>query len=78
MRKPNVFLEDAGVTHARAAGERAITRCGIAYDRLQAPLFDPHPAGIETEKGIDCMTCLVKCEADDADLHQRATFRWVP
>ena len=63
----NVRLEDTGVTHAKAIGERAITRCGIEYDRLQAPLFDLRPLGVETTDDVDCMTCLTKDAATNAD-----------
>lgn len=59
MTKPNVLFEDTGVTHARSAGF-AMTRCGLAYDRHKELPFNMYPRGIDTEKGVDCMTCLVK------------------
>lgn len=66
-RRPCVLIKETGVTHARALGERTITRCGVEYDPRRAPLFDPRPAGDETNGAIDCMTCLIKDEATNAD-----------
>jgi hypothetical protein len=65
MTNPNVFFEETGVTHARSVDGIAITRCGAAYDRLRSPLFDSRPPGVETERPVDCMTCLVKSASRD-------------
>lgn len=60
-RPSNVRMEDTGVTHARAWNDRRVTRCGLEYDYLYAPLFN------ETEDAVDCMTCLTKDEATHGD-----------
>jgi hypothetical protein len=67
MTNPNVFFEETGVTHARSPSGDAITRCGIAYDRLKSLLNDfiSRPPGVETESPVDCMTCLVKSASRD-------------
>lgn len=62
----NVRLGDTGVTH-RVVSMRAVTLCGIEYDRLRVPLFDPRPPGVKTEDAVDCMTCLVKDAENDED-----------
>lgn len=76
-RRDNVRIENTGVTHARVLGERAITRCGIDYDRLRAPLFDPRPPGDETDDSVDCMTCLIKDDATNADPRVIRTAHWI-
>lgn len=72
MTRTNVRLEDTGIVHAHARSNQQIARCGVEYirDGQKRFMLDNRCVGSDTEDPVDCMTCLVRSEWENADIRE--------